>query len=364
MMKTMLKSVICILMVVAMASSLVTLTPSVEASGYMAVTSETKSLTSIRLSWKSKKVDRYKIYRAQQGKYGTMKYKLIATISGKKTNYTDKNLKQGKTYIYMVYAYKKGKACYSGCASDYTGISCDFDEYQISDAERSTESISLLLHSEMGLRPDAYQIDRRESGTKKYKKLATLKKKVRAITYKDLSVEAGHVYDYRVRSYVKIGKKTYYSNYIYVMKQHASNQTGQFTLLRDQNVSGNPKELVVGLSSQDGNGDVILTGLGYYEIANQDGTWADDSVRITAYRKDQGDWISYVPGTDDPLVIKENETVWIKLTTTAEIDLQTVENRKGYSIVLPCQYNDLASLVHMNMIKNEAYAEVDLESYH
>ena len=56
--------------------------------------------TSVKLSWKKAagKVSRYVIYRDG---------KKIASVSGKKLKYTDKNRKYGKTYRYRVRAYRK-----------------------------------------------------------------------------------------------------------------------------------------------------------------------------------------------------------------------------------------------------------------
>lgn len=58
----------------------------------------------IKLSWnKVNNIKGYKIYRAtsENGKYSK-----IATVSAKKTSYTDKKLSQGKVYFYRIRAYK------------------------------------------------------------------------------------------------------------------------------------------------------------------------------------------------------------------------------------------------------------------
>lgn len=40
-----------------------------------------------------------------------------------------------------------------------------------------------------------------------YKKIATVKKSVESLNYKDKTVKAGKTYRYKVRTYIKVGKK-------------------------------------------------------------------------------------------------------------------------------------------------------------
>ena len=48
-------------------------------------------------------------------------------------------------------------------------------------------------------------------GISGYKKIATTKKSVTSLSYKDKTVKAGKTYRYKVRTYLKVGKKKYYS---------------------------------------------------------------------------------------------------------------------------------------------------------
>lgn len=72
--------------------------PAAKASGYLEIKATATSMTSVKITWKAQKgVTQYKIYRATENKNGNVgKYKVVATISGKKKSYTDKKLKQRK----------------------------------------------------------------------------------------------------------------------------------------------------------------------------------------------------------------------------------------------------------------------------
>lgn len=73
--------------------------------GKVKIKSYKKTKTTIRLKWSkfSSSVSGYMIYRSTKKSSG---YKKIKTVSSKKTSYTDKKLKKGKTYYYKIRPYR------------------------------------------------------------------------------------------------------------------------------------------------------------------------------------------------------------------------------------------------------------------
>lgn len=97
------KIISLILMFIMIGELMFTSMPAAKASDYLDVTATATSITSVKLSWGAQKgVTQYKIYRAVADEdWNAGKYKLIATISGKKKSYTDKKAKPEKTlYLY------------------------------------------------------------------------------------------------------------------------------------------------------------------------------------------------------------------------------------------------------------------------
>lgn len=94
----------------------------------------------------------------------------------------------------------------SGVAADIYGTYVLFDEYQVPDAYRSTEAVCLNIIS-YGMKPDGYEIYRRNAGNKKFTLLAVTKKSVSSMTYTDKKVTCAESYEYKVRSYKTIAKR-------------------------------------------------------------------------------------------------------------------------------------------------------------
>lgn len=83
----------------------------VKPAGKVKIKSYKKARTSIKLKWSklSTSVSGYMIYRSTRKSSG---YKKIKTVSSKKTSYTDKRLRRGKTYYYKIRPYRNVKYSY------------------------------------------------------------------------------------------------------------------------------------------------------------------------------------------------------------------------------------------------------------
>ena len=256
------KIISLILMFVMIGELMFTSMPAAKASGYLEIKATATSMTSVKITWKAQKgVTQYKIYRATENKNGNVgKYKVVATISGKKKSYTDKKLKTEKTYSYMVRGYKNKKCVIKTGVpeSAYTGLTCSFDEYQFAEAPRSPKSITLKLYSSGGVLPTGYEIYRKEMGISGYKKIATTKKSVTSLSYKDKTVKAGKTYRYKVRTYLKVGKKKYYSAFTDYEQISATNRSGKYTFKFDNSVKCADNETVYKITSKAYNDTLKL----------------------------------------------------------------------------------------------------------
>jgi hypothetical protein len=188
----------------------------------------TPNLKSITLSWKKQSnVSYYKILRVNSTKYYSTgssprkkEYKEIATVSENTTEYVDKTVKKSTRYCYIINGYKKkdGKDkllcttypddtfyCYtSGLAKPEFSYSNFIEDYSF-----TLNKIFFSVNQGGGMKPTGYIIYRKKVGEKKYKKVKL--KKLAEGEYVDKKVAAGSYYKYKVKSYLKIGTKTYYS---------------------------------------------------------------------------------------------------------------------------------------------------------
>lgn len=234
------------------------------------VSSQPLSTTSIQLKWKKHKSNvknpsEFKIYRSSSEKENrTMKdFKLIATVSGKTVSYTDKKLKQGKRYFYIIRVYKtiKGKRKLIGETLEEENVTgsgqAGWYEYQYSDTDFSPSQIELRFSVYDGMKPTGYQIYRKAPG-EKYQKIKTIKTSKREVSYVDKKVTAGEQYSYKVRAYKKYGSKTLYGKKSEAIQMSAVNYKGKFTsTIIDENSSSGT--VTVQLTSDQLNGDFSFT---------------------------------------------------------------------------------------------------------
>lgn len=142
----------------------------------------------VKISWKKVKGAKYKVYRGK---------KLLKTV--KKTTYTDKKAKKGKTYTYKVKAVK-GKTTSKAASKKATRLA----KPTLTVAKTAT-AVKASWKKVKGA--TKYVVYKKAASAKKYTKLATTTKK----SYTDKKVSANTKYSYKVRAYAK--KTKMYSVY-------------------------------------------------------------------------------------------------------------------------------------------------------
>lgn len=198
----------------------------------------TSQMNSIKLKWsKVKKASYYEVYRFTSKTYdryiSKSKYKKIATTGKRK--YVDKSVKKKKYYAYFVKAKNSRGKVVAKNFEEYADYYCKgLDEVGLSkdsydDAfHNDHKNIHLnIIEGSRGYLPKniKYQVFRKEIGSKKFIKVKSKKLKD---SWVDQSVEPMKSYTYKVRSYVKKGKKTYYSKFSNTVTMKAVDYTADF----------------------------------------------------------------------------------------------------------------------------------------
>ncbi len=163
----------------------------------------------VDLSWRETSgAQGYQVYR-KEGSNGT--YKLVKSLSGLgSTSWQDKNIEVGNTYYYKVRSYfkwKEGtlrssysseqKANYAIAAASFQSVKVkNYTSVQLSWGKKSVSGYRIYRKTDSG----------------KYVTIATLKGSG-ILSYKDTTVEPGHTYSYKIRSYKTVNGKNYYSKY-------------------------------------------------------------------------------------------------------------------------------------------------------
>lgn len=337
------------------------------------------SKTRIKLSWKKKSVSGYDIYRAKVDKNGNVgAYKNIATISGKKTSYTDK-VAYKKYYSYKVKGYRKkgGKKVYQyqGESEVYAGVAkTEWTEFFKSDAKVGTDSIELTAYSADGMAPTGYDIYRSiiktETSPFGYKKIARVNTKG-ALTYEDKSVTAGVTYYYKVRAYKKLNGKTIYGEYSDTVRLSAVNGKGTFQIQSLTEDNQKVKNLTFAITSDANNADVIIDGdtnkvnssIEYYcrKTEKEDGT----SVYLlgTKYSYDNKTWYSF---GDREIILKPGKTIYIMFEEESgkEFDFHADGMEIAEIDCISVVYNDLISYLDIDLKSKTAGTRVNGEYYH
>ena len=282
-----------------------------------------KSQKKTVISWKKQKMDKYYIYKVKKDGYSRKK---VATIKGNRTSYTIKT-KKNKEYEYVVTGkkYKKGtrkviRECL-GDAEFYSGVGPTvFNDCIFENGYTSTKKIQLMcLQIPKGIKLDGYQIYRREKGAKKFKLIKTIVVKNRkdwdSISWFDKTVTARKTYDYKVRGYKKMGKKTVYGA-SEICDRRAVRNTGAYTITGDP--EGDTPVLKITGHKDNGTLDFypnILMDVGY-------GSKKDESIyyQTTAISLDNKTWITRdSKNAWGYMELDGADSIWIKLKKT-ELD--------------------------------------------
>lgn len=166
-----------------------------------------KAYNKVGLTWtKVSGVSGYQIYRKESGG----EYKKMTTLSWSYNAWTDTTVKPGITYTYKIRAYSmvNGTAKYS----DFTGgkavkpaLSTPAVSVKVSSGGYNTVSWNKISGAE------GYVVYRKTSSGK-WTKISTIKKAA-TTSYKDKKTKATTVYEYTVRAYCTVNKKTVASSY-------------------------------------------------------------------------------------------------------------------------------------------------------
>lgn len=169
---------------------------------------------SIKLTWSDKATpDGYLVYRSDKPKSD---WKKIATvIGGTVKTYTDTSAVPGHKYYYTVQAYIKidGTNYYSDYkTTGVEGMSYISTPKITSAASASTTSVKIKWGKLSCV--DGYYIYRSSNSNGGWSKIATVKDPT-AVSYIDNKVSFNTQYYYTIRAYLKIGDKTYMSDYVH-----------------------------------------------------------------------------------------------------------------------------------------------------
>ena len=165
--------------------------------------------TAIKVSWgKVKDSSGYIIYRGTK-KNGA--YKKVKTVNANSTSYTDKSLKNGRTYYYKVRAYKKanGMTTYSSYSNVVKRKAALTKPTQMKVVKGKGLSNKISWKKVAGAKK--YEIYRATSKNGKYVKIAVVAAK--KLNYTDKKIKKGTTYYYKVRATQNVNKKTYRSNF-------------------------------------------------------------------------------------------------------------------------------------------------------
>lgn len=337
------------------------------------VVAKAKNKTTVELKWTKKSVASYEIYRVELNKDAEQigEYKKIATLSGKKTKYVDKSVKYKKNYSYVVKGYqKKGKKkiCkYEGDALAHMRMEAfEWEEYLYSDTETTPDSIR-IAGSQFGIYPTAIDIYRK-SGTSKWKKIKTVKptKAYAYFEYIDKDVTKGQTYKYKCRAYKKLNGKKLYGKYSSVMTLTAVNRDGVYTLENCTLTNGKTKSIVIGLTSQEGNGKIHFGNeesmLSYDCYRKKDGKYISTDLTLSKYSYDKENWVDF---PEDGIDCLENETVYIMFEAYdgKEFEFFATDVKRS-KIEWWLTYNNRDSILDIDFIKGTATACSNGEMYH
>ena len=206
-------------------------------------------IKSAKLEWASVEgAKKVKIYRADVTKkykkggsfrVSKKKFKRIATVSGKTTEFKNTKVKKKRCYAYYidVYTKKNGKiVCTHSSYSSYKDLAyigierptvseSDSDNYHTDENQ-----IFFRVSYGVGAKPKKFILYRKAIGEKKYKKIK-LKPQSNSddypFLYCDTDVKANKGYIYRAKGYYKQGKKKYYSKRSYGSKIWATYKSNE-----------------------------------------------------------------------------------------------------------------------------------------
>ena len=167
----------------------------------------TSDMQSLSVSWNAVEgANGYEVYRSASSGSG---YTLVANLSGGEVQYRDTGLAIENTYYYQVRAYRTaaGKTVYSGYSAEMSGT---VKLSQVTGLHvQMTKYNTLQLSWNASGDAKTYEVYYSTAPDSGYKKVKTTK----STTYKFTKAKCGQTYYFKIRTYEKIGKIKYYSDY-------------------------------------------------------------------------------------------------------------------------------------------------------
>lgn len=147
-------------------------------------------------------------YRIMLKNSVTGKFETIREVTSNSVEFA--SLKPGTVYTYKIVAYKKiGTQIYLGAESNEFVINTLPDAAANPVFKRSTTGSVELQWKAPSAKVKGYEVYRYNSGTKQYDKIVA----VTGTSFKDTGLTAGTKYAYKIRAYIQLNGKTYYSAY-------------------------------------------------------------------------------------------------------------------------------------------------------
>ena len=243
------------------------------------VTAQKNGYVSAKLSWNEVAAAQgYQIYRAE-GADGT--FTRIKSTNAATRSFEDTTIVPGKLYQYKVRAYMKLSSGnkYSSYSSiktlDFTVPATTWNTFKI----KNYKTIELSWGRKS---VDGYKIYRK-TGTGKYTCIQTIKDKS-TVSFKDTTVKPKNTYTYRIRGYVSVNGKNYYSKYTSVNTAELKMAKPQ---LKKAYVSGGKKIKVTWKRDSKADGYYIYRATskkGTYKkvktiTKNKTVSWSDTSIK-------------------------------------------------------------------------------------
>lgn len=316
----------------------------------LSVSSKAVSATSVKLKWKRRdgnirSASKFRIYRSTSKKeYKTEKdYKLIRTVSGRTFSFTDRKLKTGTRYTYIVRAYKYigGSLKLVGETNEEENVpgvgKPEWFEYQHSDTHFSPKQIELVFSVDRGLVPTGYEIYRKKPG-EKYKKIKTIKKKKTSMIYIDRKVMPGQKYLYKVRAFRKYGKKKIYGKWSDSLKMSAVNYSGIFTSAVTDEDEANGI-ICVKLVSHKYNGDLKFnsSSLLQYDFDSDSSGGKEAEAALCGWSLDGNKWEQ----SNKDIILSGGQTIYLKFYSKNNVKLTADFLKSRQMICDDVTYNDL-----------------------
>lgn len=332
------KKLLTSLMVLALVVTSITILPKKVEAGVFNHYTYSK-LNGIKVTWKKKKgAKKFRIYRLVR-KNDFLDDEVYPTRSDfkkykttKKRSFLDKKTKKGRYYSYFVdVVNKKGKVIATSWMENCDMAVKGLAQPVVSNAGYGEDHVNTPHKIYLYISPGEgytsgkmkYKLYRKVAGAKKYKKIRTAKyPKGLTDEYCDKTVKPGKTYYYKVKSFLKKGKKKYASIYSDKCEISAVKFKGKYkveSITKAGVYTGKSMEAIIKFSNgQKYNGRTFLKGKTYYNSDGKVGSFIYD-MNILEYSKDNKIWID---ARNKSVEIPTNGSVYIKfeIRTTKEED--------------------------------------------